>query len=115
MGFMHRVVDDEAIPNDAGVAIEFGIPQTVKRIDFILTGRNSGDSPSAIIIELKQWAEARLTKKDAIVNTLLGGARVETEHPSYQAWSYAALLEDFSETVRKRNVSSTLALLAQLC
>jgi uncharacterized protein len=105
MGFMHRVVDDEAIPNDAGVAIEFGIPQTVKRIDFILTGRNSGDSPSAIIIELKQWAEARLTNKDAIVNTLLGGARVETEHPSYQAWSYAALLEDFSETVRKRNVS----------
>ena len=35
-----------------------------KRIDFILTGRNSGDSPSAIIIELKQWTEARLTNKD---------------------------------------------------
>ena len=105
MGFMHRVVDDEAIPNDAGVAIEFGIPQTVKRIDFILTGRNSDDSPSAIIIELKQWTEARLTNKDAIVNTVLGGARVETEHPSYQAWSYATLLEDFSETVRDQNIS----------
>src|SRR6266550_2189334 len=65
MGFMHRIVDDEAIPNNAGVAIEFGIPQTVKRIDFILTGRNSCDLPSAIIIELKQWAEARLTNKDA--------------------------------------------------
>lgn len=105
MGFMQRIVEDDAIPNNAGVAIEFGIPQTVKRIDFILTGRNSEDRPSAIVIELKQWTEARPTKKDAIVNTILGGARVETEHPSYQAWSYAALLEDFSETVREQRIS----------
>ncbi len=105
MGFMQRIVDDEAIPNNAGVAVEFGIPQTVKRIDFILTGRNSDDRPTAIIVELKQWTEARSTNKDAIVNAVLGGARVETEHPSYQAWSYAALLEDFSEAVRDQNIS----------
>jgi DUF2075 family protein len=105
LGFMHRIASDEEIPNNAGVAIEFGIPQTSKRIDFILTGRNAENRPTAVIIELKQWTEAEPTKKDAIVKTFLGGANVETEHPSYQAWSYAALMEDFCEPVRERKMS----------
>ena len=105
MGFMQRIIDDESIPNNSGVAIEFGIPQTCKRIDFIITGRNSDSHPSAVIVELKQWSEAEPTRKDAIVKTFLGGAKVETQHPSYQAWSYASLLEDFCETVREQNIS----------
>lgn len=105
MGFMQRIMDDDCIPNNSGVAIEFGIPQTSKRIDFVITGRNSNSRPSAVIVELKQWSEAESTAKDAIVKTFLGGAKVETQHPSYQAWSYAALLEDFCETVRDQNIS----------
>ncbi len=105
MGFMHRIMDDESIPNNSGVAIEFGIPQTCKRIDFIITGRNSDSRPSAVIVELKQWSGAEPTRKDAIVKTFLGGAKVETQHPSYQAWSYASLLEDFCEIVREQNIS----------
>jgi uncharacterized protein len=105
MGFMHRIMEDDGIPNDVGVAIEFGIPQTQKRIDFFLTGKNSASQPSAVIVELKQWTGAEPTNKDAIVKTFLGGASVETEHPSYQAWSYAALLEDFSEAIRDHRVS----------
>lgn len=105
MGFMHRIMDDAEIPNSAGVAIEFGIPQSVKRIDFILTGTDSNHFPTALIVELKQWTEAQRTDKDGIVNTMLGGARVETAHPSYQAWSYASLLMDFSEAVRDHNIA----------
>ena len=105
MGFMQRIVNDPDIPNDSGVAIEFGIPQTGNRIDFILTGTNGTNRPSAIIIELKQWTDAQLTNKDAIVKTFLGGAKIETPHPSYQAWSYAALLEDFSEEVRDQKMA----------
>ena len=105
MGFMQRIMDDTDIPATAGVAIEFGIPQSGKRIDFILTGRNSSDRPTAIIVELKQWTEAEVTGKDGIVRTFLGGARVETPHPSYQAWSYAALLDDFCEVVRDQKIS----------
>ena len=37
---MADVLDDVAIPVDTGVGIEFGIPQTSKRIDFLLSGRN---------------------------------------------------------------------------
>ncbi|MDZ4169750.1 MAG: hypothetical protein U1E26_08860 [Coriobacteriia bacterium] len=48
------------VPDGCGVAIEFGVPYTSSRIDFLLTGRAGGiaDSPatdSAVIIELKQW------------------------------------------------------------
>ena len=102
---MYRIIGDETIPSDSGVAIEFGIPQTQKRIDFIVTGRNEANQQTAIIIELKQWSEVKPTDMDAIVRTRMGGAEVETEHPSYRAWSYAALLNDFNETVRDRKIS----------
>ncbi len=105
MQYMQRIMIDSGIPNNAGVAIEFSIPQTVKRIDFIVTGKNSENRPTAIIVELKQWTEAQPTNKDAIVKTILGGGRIETPHPSFQAWSYAALLEDYSEAVRDQNIS----------
>ena len=105
MQYMQRIMADPEIPNNAGVAIEFSSPQTVKRIDFILTGKNSEDRPTAIIVELKQWTEAQPTNKDAIVKTFLGGGRIETPHPSFRAWSYAALLEDFSVAVRDQKIS----------
>jgi hypothetical protein len=104
MGYMHHILVDDAIPNDAGVAIEFNIPQTSKRIDFILTGTDGAHQKTAVIIELKQWTKAKATNKDAVVETFLGGCERETAHPSYQAWSYAALLEDFNETVRNEPI-----------
>jgi DUF2075 family protein len=104
LGFMYRILNDAGIPSDSGVAIEFTIPPHQKRIDFIVTGKNAANYETAIIIELKQWSEVNLTEKDAIVRTRLGGAEVERPHPSYQAWSYATLLEDYNEAVRDRKM-----------
>jgi hypothetical protein len=104
MQYMRGILSDKRIPKEAGVAIEFSIPQTSKRIDFILTGVNREHRRSAVIIELKQWEEAHLTGKDGIVKTFVGGGERETPHPSYQAWSYAALLEDFNEAVREEPI-----------
>jgi len=39
-----------------------------------------------------------------VVRTFVGGSEREVSHPSYQAWTYAALLEDFNETVQKENI-----------
>lgn len=39
---MHIALDDPDIPEDAGVGIEFQTPQTAKRIDMLLSGRNDG-------------------------------------------------------------------------
>jgi len=104
MQYMKNVVATRDIPNDAGVAIEYTIPQTSKRIDVILSGRSADDVDTAVIVELKQWETADATGKDAVVRTFLGGDQREVTHPSYQAWTYAALLEDFNETVERENI-----------
>lgn len=96
---MAKVLRDEGIPADTGVAIEYNIPQSGKRVDFILTGRGPDNSSNVIIVELKQWSRAELTGKDGLVSTRFSGRMQETSHPSYQAWSYAALLEGFNEAV----------------
>ncbi|RYD31901.1 MAG: DUF2075 domain-containing protein, partial [Verrucomicrobiaceae bacterium] len=98
---MDRVLDDPEIPHDTGVAIEFGIPQSAKRVDFIITGTRKDKQRTAVIVELKQWQKATATDKDAIVSTFMNGRDREVNHPSYQAWSYAMLIEDFNETVRE--------------
>ncbi len=104
MAFMDRVLNDDEIPKDSGVAIEFLIPQTSKRVDFILTGQDERGVDHAIIIELKQWSEAEITEKDGVVLTRFKGGLAETSHPSYQAWSYAALLNGFNATVYEENI-----------
>ena len=81
LGYMHRVLVGPGVPDDAGVAIEFNIPQTSKRIDFIVTGLDQHRVKSAVIIELKQWEKVECTEKDAIVQTFVGGANREKEHP----------------------------------
>lgn len=105
LGEMAKVLRDPGIPDDTGVGVEFGIPQTSKRIDFILSGRTD-DGPNLIIIELKQWSAAKLTEKDGLIIARRGGSSPEREgaHPCYQAWSYAALLEGFNEVVYERSV-----------
>ncbi len=102
--FMSRVLSDEAIPESSGVAIECQIPQTSKRIDFIISGTDDNQNAQVVIVELKQWTTAEITAKRGIVKTALGRGLHETSHPSYQAWSYAAMLEDFSETVREESI-----------
>jgi uncharacterized protein len=102
--YMNNVLQDTAIPEDCNVSIEYRIPQTSKRIDFILTGQNENKEDYALLIELKQWETAELTSKDAIIKTYLGKSEREVSHPSYQAWSYAALLNGFNETVYIENI-----------
>jgi DUF2075 family protein len=94
-----KVLNDDTIPGDCGVAIEYGIPQTSKRIDFILSGANAEQVEQLIIVELKQWESARRTDRDGIVSTRFAYGEAEVSHPSYQAWSYASLLTSFNEAV----------------
>ncbi len=103
MPYMSNVINDSSIPDDAGIAIEYKIPQTSKRIDFIITGTNSEDRKVAVIVELKQWSEGvSLTEQDGILNTNFYG---EVTHPSYQVWSYATLLEDFNSAIQENKIS----------
>lgn len=48
--YMDRVLNAPAIPGDAGVAIEYHIPKSNKRIDFILTGADTRNLETAILV-----------------------------------------------------------------
>jgi DUF2075 family protein/DNA replication protein DnaC len=107
LGYMSQVLQDPEIPTDCGVALEYQIPQSGKRLDFILTGTGENKKEYAVLIELKQWETSRLSTKDAIVYSFVGGNEREMVHPSYQAWSYADLLQNFNETVEKDRITLT--------
>ncbi|WP_121641019.1 DUF2075 domain-containing protein [Virgibacillus sp. Bac330] len=99
---MYRVLNDTAIPDDAGVAIEYQVPNTSKRVDFLLSGHD-GDKDSVVIVELKQWDKVdKVEGKEAIVKTAINRGLREIAHPSYQAWSYATLIEDFNQNVQEQ-------------
>lgn len=103
--FMHNILTDAEIPSDSMVSIEYTIPQTSKRIDFILSGKDKDKRNTAVLIELKQWETALPTNQDGIVVSFVGGAEREVSHPSYQAWSYASLIKDFNEAVEDNNIN----------
>lgn len=105
MQYMMKVLIDNNIPRNVGIAIEFKIPNTSKRVDFIITGKDGQLKNTAIIVELKQWIEAdMIIGKDGIVQTFTGHAIREVAHPSYQAWSYATTIEDYNETVQDKQI-----------
>lgn len=103
--YMYKVLVDESIPSDAGVAIEYNIPQTSKRVDFLISGYGKKGDGNVVIIELKQWDKVTAVEgKDALVETFTGGAIRQVVHPSYQAWSYAAMIRDYNEAVQTGNI-----------
>lgn len=103
--YMYKVLNDDSIPDNSGVAIEYNIPATSKRVDFIISGYDKKSEPNAVIIELKQWDRVdAVGDKDALVETYTGGALRRVVHPSYQAWSYATMIYDYNQTVRDRRI-----------
>lgn len=109
MEYMYKVLNTDAIPASCGIAVEFGVPYTSSRIDFLLTGSQQTGagrtSDAAVIIELKQWDSVEMVPgQDGIVRTFVGGAKRSVSHPSYQAWSYARMIENYNESVRDRSI-----------
>lgn len=105
MIYMYKVLNDEQIPTTAGIAIEYNIPQTSKRVDFLISGYDKSQTGNVVIIELKQWDKINsIQGKDALVETYTGNAIRQVVHPSYQAWSYSMLIKDYNQTVQNDNI-----------
>ena len=105
MQYMYKVMNDPEIPEDAGVAIEFNITQTAKRVDFMVSGYDLVGNPGMVIVELKQWSKLeKVDNTETLVETYTGNAMRKVVHPSYQAWSYAQLITDYNSAVQDRHV-----------
>jgi len=103
--FMNTVVTNSNLPNDAGVAIEYMIPTTSKRIDFLLSGYDDEDRPNVVVIELKQWSNVKASAKSSeLVKVYINNCIRDCPHPSYQAWSYTALLKDFNTSIQDGSI-----------
>ncbi|MBM7651261.1 DUF2075 domain-containing protein [Neobacillus cucumis] len=100
---MAKVLRDADLKEDTHVLLEYKLPSTEKRIDFLITGQDDKGTKNAVIIELKQWQKAKTSDGDGIVRTFLGGRERETVHPAYQASSYKRYLQNFNESLYSDN------------
>ena len=104
--FMRSAIDDPEIPGDVEVAVEYQIPRTSKRVDFMIAGADKENHSNVVIVELKQWDSAE--KVDDImlhsVRAFTGGAHRIVNHPSYQAYAYATFIKNSSEQVQDENI-----------
>lgn len=102
--YMKNVLYTPEINQDVHVAIEYQIPATSKRVDFIVSGKDESDKNHVIIIELKQWESAERTSREDLVTTYLAKAKRAVTHPSYQAYSYAKTIENYNEYVQTNQI-----------
>lgn len=101
---MASIISERAIDDDVRVALEYQIPLTSKRVDFMIAGSDDCDRDSVVIIELKQWETCRPTQRESVVKAFTGGAERDVAHPSQQAYAYAKLIENFNESVRENSI-----------
>lgn len=103
--YMRNVLDDKDISDDVNLAIEYQIPLTSKRVDFLIAGIDENEHSNIVVIELKQWENSGKTSRPDVVTAFTGGAERAVCHPSYQAYSYAKIIENFNEDVYKNDIS----------
>ena len=104
MQYMERILRNSKIEDDCGVLIEYTIPNTSKRVDFIVTGRNEKQEKNYVLVELKQWEEASATDIPELVHTFVGGGFRDVLHPSYQAESYSRMMGLMNEGIYDNNI-----------
>ncbi|MDB6102764.1 MAG: peptidase [Gammaproteobacteria bacterium] len=80
--------------NDHGVILEYELPSSSRRLDFLICGRDTSDRDEAIIVELKQWSQCEPAEAEGLVNTWVGGRNREVPHPSVQVGQYQQYLAD---------------------
>ena len=101
---MARVLYESNLDRDIDVAVEYKLVQSRDRIDFLICGNDNSGKENVVVVELKQWSQARPTHKQYFVNTFGGGGEGDYWHPSYQAYNYAQILLNFNEYIRENKV-----------
>lgn len=101
---MERVVRRSGVAADCGILIEYKIPLTNFRIDFVIAGNDEFGNKNFVIVELKQWQVATSVEGDGLVESFTGKASRVVTHPSYQALRYKDFISDFNEVIYSGSV-----------
>ena len=107
MQFMRNIVDDSEIDDEVRICIEYNIPLTSKRVDFIIAGADKAGKDNIVIVELKQWQKAEIVDDDMhyCVRTHVANSDRIVCHPSYQAYSYSCFLRNYSQSITDEEIS----------
>lgn len=107
MQFMKNIVDDDEIEDEVQITIEYNIPLTSKRVDFIISGADNEDRNNVLIVELKQWQKAEIVDDDMhyCVRTFVGRDNRIVCHPSYQAYSYSCFISNYAQRVQDEHIN----------
>ena len=107
MQFMRNIVDDSEIDDEVRICIEYNIPLTSKRVDFIIAGADQSGKDNIVIVELKQWQKAEVVADDMhyCVRTYVANSDRIVCHPSYQAYSYSCFLRNYSQSLTDDNIN----------
>ena len=107
MQFMRNIVDDSDIDDEIQICIEYNIPLTSKRVDFIIAGADQNQNENIIIVELKQWQKAEVVDDDMhyCVKTFVANTDRIVCHPSYQAYSYSCFLKNYSQSITDETIN----------
>ncbi len=97
---IHTALQNCNIPGDVEVALEYRIPLTNRRVDFIIAGSDEYDKDHLVICELKQWESVTHTDMPDIV--MVGNKNMV--HPSWQAYSYGSTISNFNEYVENSGI-----------
>lgn len=101
---MYFVLDDKEIDDEIEVSIEYQIPLTSRRIDFLIAGTDDQNKNNVMVVELKQWQKAKKLTRENLVETFTGRSNRVVVHPSQQAYSYAKLIENFNQSVSENDI-----------
>ena len=105
MQYMERILRNSQIAEDCGVLIEYTIPNTSSRVDFIVTGHNEEHEKHYVLVELKQWESAEATDIPELVHTYVGGGFRNVLHPSYQAGNYNRMMRLMNEGIYSNDIN----------
>lgn len=72
--YMYKVLNDDGIPQDSGIAIEYNLPNTAKRVDFLVSGYDDEHCANVVIIELRQRCRDKALGGSQRRHGLRGGA-----------------------------------------
>ena len=97
---IHTALQNCNIPGNAEVALEYRIPLTNRRVDFIIAGSDECGKDHLVICELKQWESVTHTDMPDIVRV----GNEDKVHPSWQAYSYGSTISNFNEYVENSGI-----------
>ena len=102
---MSNVLLNASVDKAVNVAIEYQIPLTSKRVDFLISGLDEDDKEKILAIELKQWSKVEKTSLEDCVKVFGVTDNEVRVHPSQQIYSYCQLISNFNKSVQEDGIT----------